>query len=79
MKRLLKDTSIRLTMTRQVSMLKPSVLMSLPVEEEKEAEAEQQEGEQLSRNNKASLLPYLRLETILLRIVWSSTAEMCMS
>lgn len=52
-KRLLKDTSIRLTMTRQVSMLKPSVLMSLPVEEE----AEQQEGEQLSRNNKASLLP----------------------
>lgn len=77
MKRLLKDTSIRLTMTRQVSMLKPSVLMSLPVEEEKEAE--QQEGEQLSRNNKASLLPYLLLETILLRIVWSSTAEMCMS
>lgn len=66
-------------MTRQVSMLKPSVLMSLPVEEEKEEEAEQQEGEQLSRNNKASLLPYLRLETILLRIVWSSTAEMCMS
>lgn len=29
----LKDTSIKLTMTLQVSMLKPSVLMSVPVEE----------------------------------------------
>lgn len=29
----LKDTSIRLTMTLQVSMLKPSVLMSVPVQD----------------------------------------------
>lgn len=33
-------------------MLKPSVLMSLPVEEEKEEEEKQQEGEQLSRKTK---------------------------
>lgn len=45
-------------MTRQVSMLKPSVLMSLPVEEvEEEQEEDQLEGEQLSKSHKASLLP----------------------
>lgn len=39
---MLKDTSIRLTITLQVSMLKPSVFMSVP-------ERKKQEGEQVSR------------------------------
>lgn len=39
---MLKDTSIRLTITLQVSMLKPSVFMSVP-------EKKKQEGEQVSR------------------------------
>ena len=42
--RLQKDTSIRLTMTLQVSRLKPSVLMSVPVRERQEVI-----GEQVSR------------------------------
>lgn len=36
-----KDTSIRLTMTLQVSRLKPSVLMSVPVNIRQEVEDDQ--------------------------------------
>lgn len=43
----LKDTSIRLTSTLQVSMLKPSVLMSLPVKRRQEVRREEQQWEEL--------------------------------
>lgn len=51
---MLKDTSIRLTITLQVSMLKPSVLMSVPVKKRQEVEAEQ-----VNRCVEASALTYV--------------------